>query len=201
MRFLRFLIRCFKSILEASNQESQESHFSMASVEKGNILQFQSPPKSGTCKFWRSRTPLESPEVNVQGQALWYRAAHRVLGQTSAGDSSVLLSSECAAGSRPGAFAAILADGSVVTWGKSEAGGDSSTVQNQLCRVQQVSTEYAFVAILSDGSVITWGTDLGVWTWGDPGVVTAPKPKRGSSFKCGKTVLEQSGIPKFMSYF
>ena len=31
-----------------------------------------------------------------------------------------------------GAFAAILADGSVVTWGAPEHGGDSSTVQDQL---------------------------------------------------------------------
>ena len=31
-----------------------------------------------------------------------------------------------------GAFAAVLADGSVVTWGCAEVGGDSSVVQNQL---------------------------------------------------------------------
>ena len=31
-----------------------------------------------------------------------------------------------------GAFAAILADGSVVTWGDPDAGGDSFEVQDQL---------------------------------------------------------------------
>jgi hypothetical protein len=31
-----------------------------------------------------------------------------------------------------GAFAAIVADGSVVTWGDPDAGGDSSEVQDQL---------------------------------------------------------------------
>ena len=35
------------------------------------------------------------------------------------------------------AFAAILADGSVVTWGLPYSGGDSSGVQDQLKGVQQ----------------------------------------------------------------
>ena len=72
-----------------------------------------------------------------------------------------------------GAFAAILADGSVVTWGvpsygddfsevqdqgNSDYGGDSSEVQDQLKGVQQVqATDRAFAAILADGSVVTWG--------------------------------------------
>ena len=37
-----------------------------------------------------------------------------------------------------GAFAAILADGSVVTWGDADYGGDSSAVQDQLANVQQI---------------------------------------------------------------
>ena len=57
-----------------------------------------------------------------------------------------------------GAFAAILADGSVVTWGDPDLGGDSSAVQDQLRNVQQVhATSGAFAAILADGSVVTWG--------------------------------------------
>lgn len=32
----------------------------------------------------------------------------------------------------PHAFAAVLGDGSVVTWGDPASGGDSSSVQNQL---------------------------------------------------------------------
>ena len=53
------------------------------------------------------------------------------------------------------AFAAILVDGSVVTWGY--AGGDSSRVQDQLKSVQQVqASSFAFAAILKDGSVLTW---------------------------------------------
>eukprot|EP00435_Cladocopium_sp_Y103_P039449 s1029_g10.t1 len=56
------------------------------------------------------------------------------------------------------AFAAILADGSVVTWGNPDSGGDSSEVQDQLKGVQQVqATCSAFAAILADGSVVTWG--------------------------------------------
>ena len=57
-----------------------------------------------------------------------------------------------------GAFAAILADGSVVTWGDPFRGGDSSAVRDQLQGVQHIQATYAaFAAILADGSVVTWG--------------------------------------------
>ena len=56
------------------------------------------------------------------------------------------------------AFAASLADGSVVTWGNPDYGGDSNQVRDQLLNVQQVhATEVAFAAILADKSVVTWG--------------------------------------------
>ncbi|CAE7949929.1 unnamed protein product [Symbiodinium sp. KB8] len=67
--------------------------------------------------------------------------------------------------SSDGAFAAILGDGSVATWGR------VSDVQDQLKNVQQIqlknvqqiqATDYAFAAILGDGSVVTWGdADIG----------------------------------------
>ena len=54
------------------------------------------------------------------------------------------------------AFAAILEDGSVVTWGDADDGGDSSAVRDQLRSVQQIqATSQAFAAILADGSVVT----------------------------------------------
>ena len=62
------------------------------------------------------------------------------------------------------AFAAILADGSVVSWGYSDFGGDSSAVQAQLQNVLHVqaspTSTYAggpFAAIREEGSVVTWG--------------------------------------------
>ena len=56
------------------------------------------------------------------------------------------------------AFAAILADGSVVAWGDPGFGGDCSAVQDRLKDVQQIqATWYAFAAILVDGSVVAWG--------------------------------------------
>ena len=56
------------------------------------------------------------------------------------------------------AFAAILEDGSVVTWGRAVSGGDSSAVRDQLKNVQQIqATNDAIAAILEDGSVVTWG--------------------------------------------
>ena len=57
-----------------------------------------------------------------------------------------------------GAFAAILADGSVVTWGHEWPGGDSRKVQAQLRHVKQIqATATTFAAIRADGSVVTWG--------------------------------------------
>ena len=64
----------------------------------------------------------------------------------------------------PGAFAAVLGDGSTETWGNAfYDGGDSSAAQNQLENVQQVQAvrgHYgeggALAAILADGSVVTW---------------------------------------------
>ena len=48
-------------------------------------------------------------------------------------------------------FAAILGDGSVVTWGDASFGGDSSAVQGQLKHVQQIQAALrAFAAILGD---------------------------------------------------
>ena len=59
----------------------------------------------------------------------------------------------------PWAFAALKADGSVVTWGGSRYGGDSSAVASQLSSgVSQIfSTDNAFAALKTDGSVVTWG--------------------------------------------
>eukprot|EP00439_Symbiodinium_sp_Y106_P037613 s2614_g4.t1 len=86
------------------------------------------------------------------------------------------------------AFAAILVDGSVVTWGHASSGGDSSAVRAQLKSVQQIQAyASAFADLLCDGSVVPWGdehfggdsraaqvklktvlqTDGSVVTWGD----------------------------------
>ena len=57
------------------------------------------------------------------------------------------------------AFAAVRPDGSVVTWGHSSYGADSSAVANELsCGVVHVfATKKAFAALKADGSVVTWG--------------------------------------------
>ena len=61
--------------------------------------------------------------------------------------------------SNPGAFAYMKSDGSVISWGKSENGGDSTAVKNDLTSgVQQIySADRAFAAVKNNGSVITWG--------------------------------------------
>ncbi|WP_206537828.1 hypothetical protein, partial [Prochlorococcus sp. MIT 0702] len=57
------------------------------------------------------------------------------------------------------AFAALKDDGSVVSWGSSHSGGDSSSVAADLSSgVNQIfSTGYAFAALKDDGSVVSWG--------------------------------------------
>ena len=51
-----------------------------------------------------------------------------------------------------GSFAALLADGSVVTWGKADFGGDSSKVQEDL---EGVAEQVFSLSLLSISSV--WG--------------------------------------------
>ena len=56
------------------------------------------------------------------------------------------------------AIAALKADGSVVAWGNSTAGGDCTKIQDQLVDVQHIySTTNAFAALKADGSVVSWG--------------------------------------------
>ena len=61
-------------------------------------------------------------------------------------------------GALSGAFAAILADGSVVTWGSAPDGGDSRAVQDQLKNVRRIqAAARAFAAVVSNRSVVAWG--------------------------------------------
>ena len=88
------------------------------------------------------------------------------------GDSLVLHISRVQVQATCGALAAVLGDGSFMTWGDPGEGADSSAVQNQLKNVQQIqASQLAFAAILGDGSVVTWGpadltTVVTVVLWG-----------------------------------
>ena len=70
------------------------------------------------------------------------------------------------------AFAALKADGSVVTWGDADSGGDSTSVAASLS--SNVTAVYsnvaAFAALKADGSVVTWGEPT---VGGDSTAVTA----------------------------
>ena len=57
------------------------------------------------------------------------------------------------------AFAALKEDGSVVTWGVSGYGGDSTKVTDDLSSgvIEVFSSGRAFAALKEDGSVVTWG--------------------------------------------
>ena len=62
-------------------------------------------------------------------------------------------------GGASGAFAGLTDTGSVVTWGYSDWGGDSSSVSSELSSgvSEIVSNTRAFAALKDDGSVVTWG--------------------------------------------
>ena len=53
-------------------------------------------------------------------------------------------------------------DSTIVTWGCTAYGSDSSAVRGQLRGVQQIqATCKAFAALLADGSIVTWGDEDG----------------------------------------
>ena len=83
-----------------------------------------------------------------------------VAAQLSSGVQSIQGNLRCPFGAaQRGAFAALKSDGSMVTWGDPEGGGDSSSVAAQLSSgVQSVTGNIAsFAALKSDGSLVTWG--------------------------------------------
>ena len=56
------------------------------------------------------------------------------------------------------AFAALKNDGSIVTWGMAEQGGDSSYISHFLVNVTEVIPSYnGFTALRSDGLTVSWG--------------------------------------------
>ncbi|MCL2913887.1 cadherin-like domain-containing protein [Shewanella corallii] len=54
--------------------------------------------------------------------------------------------------------AALMTDGTVVSWGDDSKGADSSAVQAQLTNVVSIAnTNWAYAAIKDDGTVVAWG--------------------------------------------
>eukprot|EP00439_Symbiodinium_sp_Y106_P018079 s1028_g2.t1 len=83
--------------------------------------------------------------------------AHIADSRIQSGDSLTLHVNRVQLQSASSAFAAILGDGSVVTWGAASHGGNSFRLR-QLKNVHQIQASGAsFAAILGDRSVVTWG--------------------------------------------
>eukprot|EP00913_Durusdinium_trenchii_P020428 g19192.t1 len=60
------------------------------------------------------------------------------------------------------AFAALLGDGSLVTWGDPHSGGDSQEVNDELHDVRQIQANMdSFAVIRADGSAFSWGSASG----------------------------------------
>ena len=56
------------------------------------------------------------------------------------------------------AFAAILADASVVTWGNAASGGDSRAVEAHVTNVLRRQASVDAFAAIRGGSVVIWGS-------------------------------------------
>ena len=107
----------------------------------------------------------EQPRIVATSQsfALWYRGADEVVtwGDPSHCDVSMVnhqLKDVKEITASHSAYAALLGDGSVVTWGEPKGGGDSEAVKDQLHNVKEIAyTSGAFAALREDGSVVSWG--------------------------------------------
>ena len=75
--------------------------------------------------------------------------------------------------STAGAFAAILADGSVATWGNQLWGGNSSAVQDQLRNVQQLQAALYGFAALPVGTSIYSSALTGDREWSNSDVLNS----------------------------
>ena len=93
------------------------------------------------------------------------------------------------------AFAALKADGSVVTWGNAGNGGSTTTTVptggTLTGGVTQIfSTGYAFAALKADGSVVTWGH-------ADYGGSTTTTVPTGGTLTSGVTQIFSTGYDAF----
>ena len=104
-------------------------------------------------------TGLVSPSPSNTRLLPW-----RTIGSTELRDQDVLtaiLSHSIYIYSTAKAFAALMGDGSVITWGQVDKGGDNSASQALLReKVNQIfSTAGAFAALRDDALVVTWGDE------------------------------------------
>ena len=111
------------------------------------------------------------------------------------------------------AFAALKDNGSVVTWGNRQAGGNSSAVISSFANGNQTitesasaasslssgvvsisSNEYAFAALKENGSVVTWGD---VYSGGNATVTTSTES--GDSNTYNSTISEIKSVSNSLS--
>ena len=153
--------------LKTSVQRSFGQRFLRLAAPDGHLLDATESIELSGLQDGDSITAIaQQPKIAATQSAfaLWCEGAGRIVTWGSAyfgGDSSAVqdqLKNVQHIYATREAFAAILAEGSVVTWGN---GGDSSEVQDQLKDVKQIAaTDVAFAAILADGNVVTWGEPL-----------------------------------------
>lgn len=119
----------------------------IASVIPGRVAYFATK-KDGSIAAWGSFRGITNGEDGY-------------IGDSKIGLSPItlaLLSDIKAMASTEGAYALLKSDGTVVTFGDQDAGGNSSSVQSLLTNVTQLAgSNFDFVALRKDGKVVTWG--------------------------------------------
>ena len=154
--------------LKRAAQESFGQSFLRLAAPDGRLLAPTMPlPLSGLQNGDSLTAVALQPKITATRSAfaLWCEGGDRIItwghpdfGGDSPGVQDQLRNVQQISGTF-GAFAALLAEGTVVTWGHPKYGGDSSRVQAQLRNVKQIcGTASAFAAILEDLTVVTWGS-------------------------------------------
>ena len=165
-------------VMESDNVDIREVYFTdMISEFKGLLYTYNNSSMFGSNKIMKDicgnfryqhidicGRPI-NPPAGLDGYNVKYPSGSVVTwgsqdGVDISGVASQLSSGVVSITATGSAYAALKSDGSVVTWGDSNAGGDSSSVASNLSSgvVAIYSTYGGFAALKSNGSVVTWNT-------------------------------------------
>lgn len=134
-------------------------------LSEGASVMFRSihPTKYGFIMLSASKESVASSEPVLLGSILPHYVCSmdkRLYAKTPA-DISSRLPEMAQVVATQGAYAVLLKDGSVLTWGEPGAGHDDEALPKRLTGITHVyANESQFVAKKSDGHIVVWGADL-----------------------------------------
>ena len=109
---------------------------------------------------WKHTLMLSFANIIYNKKPITFYSPGTIKGISNSGYTGTDISNVITVCANISAYAALKSNGSVVTWGDSIRGGDSSNVS--LSNVKKLFYTYgAFAALKNDGSVVTWGQGAG----------------------------------------